>query len=221
MDAWGAVANLLGEEAAMTMPLAVAGGAFALPAVFVLQRAPRPFGWPNGVTTVRLALLALVCGLLAAESISDPMPSRAWLAAALAALAIGLDGLDGWLARRYGPDTAFGARYDMETDAALILAMSAYVVAAGRLDAWILLSGLMRYAFVVAGWLSPALAAPLPPSLRRKAVCVVQLVVLVLLVAPLLEGAAAVLLGAASLILLAWSFAVDVGWLLRNRPAPA
>ena len=34
--------------------------------------------------------------------------------------------------------------------------------------------GLMRYAFVAAGWRWPALARPLPPSLRRKAVCVLQ-----------------------------------------------
>lgn len=221
MDAWAAAAEFGLDEAAMGLPLAVAGGAFALPAVFVLLRAPRPFGWPNTVTTVRLVLLALVCGLLATESTSEPVPSRAWLAATLAALAIALDGLDGWLARRFGPDTAFGARYDMETDAGLILAMCTYVVAAGRLEAWILLSGLMRYAFLAAGWLWPALAAPLPPSFRRKAVCVVQLAALVLLVAPLLEGLGAIVVGAGSLGLLAWSFAVDVGWLLRNRPAPA
>ena len=39
-----------------------------------------------------------------------------------------------------------------------------------------LLSGLLRYAFVAAGWLWPWLRAPLPPSRRRQTICVVQIV---------------------------------------------
>ena len=35
-----------------------------------------------------------------------------------------LDGVDGWLARRSGIASAFGARFDMEIDALLILVLA-------------------------------------------------------------------------------------------------
>ena len=78
--------------------------------------------------------------------------------------------------------------------------------------------GLMRYAFVVAGWIWPRLARPLPPSLRRKAVCVLQLVVLAALISPPLVPPVSAGLAAAALAALAWSFAVDLAWLVRSRP---
>ena len=38
-----------------------------------------------------------------------------------AAAVVALDGVDGWIARRIGRTTVFGARFDMEVDAALML----------------------------------------------------------------------------------------------------
>jgi hypothetical protein len=73
----------------------------------------------------------------------------------------------------------------------------------------------MRYAFVAASWIWPALGAELPPSLRRKAVCVVQGVVLLVALGPIIPRGAGVLVAAGGLALLTWSFAVDVRWALR------
>ena len=43
--------------------------------------------------------------------------------AALAGFALALDGVDGHLARRFDQVSDFGARFDMEVDAALILVL--------------------------------------------------------------------------------------------------
>ena len=85
----------------------------------------------------------------------------------------------------------------------------------GRVGSWVLLIGLMRYGFVAASRFWPALARELPESVRRKAVCVVQGIVLLVALGPIVPGWLAVLACAVALVALAWSFAVDVRWALR------
>ena len=67
----------------------------------------------------------------------------------LAVVALVLDGVDGWVARRTGTVSALGARFDMEVDAFLILVLSVYV--AGSVGPWVLAIGAARYAFWAAG----------------------------------------------------------------------
>ncbi len=148
----------------------------------------------------------------------------AWGLVALAAVAAALDAVDGVLARRSGLASAFGARFDMETDAAFTLLLCALVWQAGQAGPWVLAAGLMRYAFVAAAAAWPWLGAPLLPSRRRQAVCVVQIASLVVCLAPVVPPAGAALLAAASLGLLSMSFAIDVHHLaqarrLERRPA--
>ena len=100
-----------------------------------------------------------------------------------------LDGVDGWLARRSGLASAFGARFDMEVDALLIMALAILAWQHGKAGSWVLLSGLLRYAFVAAGWLAPWMSRPLPPSRRRQTVCVVQIAGLCAAVAPIVPPA--------------------------------
>jgi hypothetical protein len=75
----------------------------------------------------------------------------------------------------------------------------------------------MRYAFVAAAWVVPALTGDLPESLRRKVVCVVQGVVLLVALGPIIPGPMAAFVAATGLVTLTYSFAVDVLWLLRVR----
>jgi len=83
---------------------------------------------------------------------------------------------------------------------------------------WVLLIGALRYVFVAAGWLWPPLARALPPSFRRKVVCVVQGVSLAMLLAPIIAPPASNVIAAVALLLIVYSFAVDVIWLGRHRP---
>jgi phosphatidylglycerophosphate synthase len=138
-------------------------------------------------------------------------------AVVIASVAAALDGVDGWMARRTKTASAFGARFDMETDALLILVLSALVWKSGKTGAWVLASGLMRYAFVAAAAIWPWLHEPLEPSRRRQIICVAQVVALIAALLPSLGPAGASALAAVGLAALAWSFLVDILWLWRLR----
>lgn len=197
---------------------AVVVGAFAAGAVPVLTAAARhlprsPFGAANLVTLLRGAMVALVFGLL----FTEPSPALAWFAVGVAGLALILDGVDGHLARRRGTASAFGARLDMETDALATLVLAALVWHFDKAGAWIVLSGLMRYLFVAAAVVAPWMRRPLPPSRRRKTVCVVQIGALLCCLAPITPPAVSAPVAAAALLALTASFATDVVWLARAR----
>ena len=201
--------------------LAPAAGLLALAAIgaVVLGRLaafhPHPrFGLGNAVTLVRAGGTAVIVALAVEPALVAG--DAAWSALGLALALLALDGVDGWLARRQGLVSAFGARFDLEVDALLVLALAGLALGLGKAGPWVLAIGLMRYAFAAAGWLMPALAAPLPPSERRRAVCALEIAVLALLLAPPLAPPASALLAAAALAALAASFATDVALLLRR-----
>jgi phosphatidylglycerophosphate synthase len=127
-----------------------------------------------------------------------------------------LDGLDGSLARFTRMPSAYGARFDMETDAAFILVLSALVWRHEKAGAWVLWCGLMRYGFVAAGWMLPWLAAPLRATRRGRIVALGQLLGLGVALAPVVPWPASAAVAGVTLAVLAWSFAIDVAWLWRQ-----
>jgi len=173
--------------------------------------APR-FGIANSITAVRASLAVVVVAAIGAST----APAVAWVVVAVSVAATVLDGVDGWAARRFGESSTFGARFDMEVDALLIMALSMLAWTYGKAGVWVLASGLLRYLFVLAGWIWPWMERPLRPSRRRQAVCVIQIVALIVIVSPIASPPASVLIAAAALVVLAWSFAVDTAWLIRQ-----
>jgi phosphatidylglycerophosphate synthase len=182
------------------------------------------FGGANRVTLLRLALACLLGGLPGEAAWAAPLAAEgraalAWGVVALATLTALLDAADGPLARRSGQASAFGARFDMETDAAFILVLCALVWQAGQTGPWVLVAGLLRYAFVAAARPWPWLAAPLAPSRRRQTVCVVQITILIVCLVPIVPPTLATALAAAGLTLLSLSFAIDIT-ILARAPHP-
>ncbi len=184
---------------------------------------PQPFGAANWVTLVRAIFAAALLGGAAGAAWGGLVLGEGvrWAVTAGAAAALALDGIDGALARRLGRESRFGARFDMETDSATILALALLVWLSGQAGAWVLLSGLLRYGFLAAGWLAPALAAPLPPRRRRQTVCVAQMAALILALAPPITGVWGARICLAGLMLLGYSFASDVAWLARRKSEAA
>ncbi|MEK9660169.1 MAG: CDP-alcohol phosphatidyltransferase family protein [Alphaproteobacteria bacterium] len=176
------------------------------------------FGAGNRITLARIIMVCLVGSALGAPAaaLDDRM---LWLLIPIAVIAALLDALDGQVARATGTVSAFGARLDMEADALFILILSALLWHIDKVGAWVIASGLARYAFVASGLALPSLRMPLSPSRRRQTVCVVQVVALIVALAPLVPALAASLIAAAALALLSWSFAIDIAWLLRRRDA--
>ena len=188
----------------------LAGIGYGLVVLALLRR--WQLGPADRVTLARATLIGCVTALVA-ESVLRPEPVA--LLVPLAAVALALDAVDGWVARRTGTVSELGARFDMEADAFLILVLSGYV--AGSLGGWVLALGVMRYAFVAAGWVLPWMRTELPPRYWRKVVAATQGVLLVVTASGLLPRPVAVALVVLALALLVESFGHDVGWLWRHR----
>ena len=223
---------LLGVTAAtfwmLDLPVVYPLGALALyavQAVLILRafpRAPRPplqdwagLGPPSRVTLARGALVFPVAALALVPGVGGT--AGAWWIIALSTVALVMDGFDGWVARRTASSTPFGARFDMELDAFLLMALSVLVWQDGRVGIWVLLIGGLRYLFVTAAIPLPALNGELPPSFRRKVVCVIQGIALLVALGPIIPGPLAVGVSAVALASLLYSFGVDALWLLRKR----
>ena len=180
-----------------------------------LHRPHTRFGSANTVTLVRAAMVCLLASLY-----GEQWGHHALIVTAVAIFALTLDGVDGWLARLRRTESRFGARFDMETDAVLVLVLSLLAWESGRAGGWILAAGLMRYVFVAAAKAWPWLDAPLPPSRRRKTICVLQLIALIACVAPILPDSMRTTAAVAAVAMVSWSFAVDIAWLFGHRHLP-
>lgn len=208
------IATVLAAVTAVSLGVTLAG--YLAGAVFsvLLLRSGYPhgaLGLGNLVTVTRMALAAALLAPLLGVAVP-------WAVVSVATIALVLDGADGWLARREGRVSSFGARLDVEVDSALALILALNVWAAGVTGPLILLLALPRYAFVGAGLVVPWLRQPLPESLARKVVCVVQLAVLVALNSQILPGWFIVTVVAVVAGALVWSFGRDIWWLWRSRP---
>ncbi|SMO87346.1 Phosphatidylglycerophosphate synthase [Paracoccus laeviglucosivorans] len=183
----------------------------ALIARQMLRTYPHPrIGGCNAVTLLRAAI---TCALLA--PLAGGM-AAGWTVAVVASAALMLDGVDGWLARRARLVSGFGARFDMEVDAAFALTLALHAWLGSGIGAGVLLLGLVRYVFVAASLVMPWLRGALPHSFRRKLICVIQLAALIVLQLPPLPPEAAVLLAWSATGVVILSFAIDIRWLWRH-----
>jgi phosphatidylglycerophosphate synthase len=200
----GAAGWTVGIACAVTMAAALAHG---------LARNSDERLAPASWITLARATLAVGVAALAADSFAHDIPVA--LVVTLAAIALCLDPVDGYLARRTGTETELGARFDGEVDAFLILALSVYVAPA--CGAWVLAIGAARYLFLAGEWLLPWMRAPLPPRRWRKLVAATQGVVLTVAAAGVLPLALTQALLLAALALLTASMVECVWWLRRQR----
>lgn len=170
-------------------------------------------GAANRITIGRALIGALVSAL-----IGEPTtPLLAVVIVVLGVTSAVLDGVDGGMARRTGMASAFGARFDVETDAFLIMASSILVWQHGKAGVWVLICGLMRYGFVASGYVLPWMAGPLTPTQRGRTVAVGQVVGLGLALLPPVTRPASSIIAAVTALALTWSFALDVRRLWRAR----
>ena len=158
--------------------------------------------------SVTLARAVLACGVAALTVDSFGGQAPAAILVALSTVALVLDGVDGRVARRTDTTSAFGARFDMEVDAFLIMVLSVYV--ARESGWWVLAMGLARYAFVAAGWVLPWLRGPLPPRQWARVVAAIVGVVLTVAAADILPDAVTTAMLLVALGLLVESFGRSV-----------
>ena len=175
-------------------------------------------GIANVVTLLRSAMIAALCSLLAAPGLLVQSDQLGWTVLAIAIVSLSLDGVDGYFARRQGLSSDFGARFDMEIDSVFALLLALLSWQSGKAGPWVMVLGGMRHLFLAAALAWPWLMAPLPDRFSRKAICVVQIAVLIALLAPIIGGPLSWTIAAVATVLLVYSFGRDVVWLARHRP---
>lgn len=168
-------------------------------------------GLCNIITLARLMLVGVLFTALITKTPPD------WAIFAIATGALMLDGADGWMARKQGLTSTFGAQFDVEVDAIFALILALYAASSGAAGVFVILLGLPHYLF----WLSrlrwPWLNAELTPSFARKAVCVFQIAALIAVQLPFLGRGQLDLVILAVTLSLVWSFGRDILWLWRTK----
>lgn len=182
------------------------------------------FGFANGITLIRALGVCLLFGFISLGlfeildlEINSITEAQLWFVASLIGACLALDGVDGWIARKLRQETAFGALFDQETDAAMIMIAALLVWQADKAGVWVLIAGALRYVFVLAGLFLPWLSGALFPSFRRKLACVVQVGALIFALVPILGRPITEPVAAMSVVFLLLSFLVDTVWLYRNQ----
>ncbi|HET8914860.1 MAG TPA: CDP-alcohol phosphatidyltransferase family protein, partial [Propionibacteriaceae bacterium] len=138
----------------------------------------RSFGVADVVTLSRGLGVCFLAGL-ALQALTGDLARHGVLAMIIMGmLCLTLDGVDGRVARARGETSAFGARFDVETDAAMLVVLSVAVAGLGIAGWWVLAIGTMRYGYVAISLVVPALRTPLPYRYSGKVIAVVQAVAL-------------------------------------------
>ena len=183
------------------------------------------FGAANLITLGRVVGTGWILAWILHSVLLGRTPLIGICIAIVGAICLALDGVDGHVARSRHETSIFGARFDIEADSATALLLSIAVMIFGVAGWWVLLIGLLRYGYVLAGRLLPALQTPLPFSQSRRMIGVGQAILLVmaLLIIGVFPDSGWVswlwLLPAISLTALLWSFGRDVVGQLRSSAA--
>lgn len=168
---------------------------------------------PADWVTAGRAFLGAVCAGLVVLTLIGAVPARSWALPLLLVPTFALDAVDGAVARRTGTVTARGARWDVEVDSAVLLIACLAVVPYAP---WALVMGLARYLFGVAGWLR-GWRSPLPFSQVRRLIGGFQGIAVVIALLPIVPLWLAHAITGLALVLLAYSFGVDIRYQERNR----
>ncbi len=182
-------------------------------AAVLARRRTTGIGPADHMTAARAVLAGGVTALVAQGLVGNVHTATL---VTMAAVALALDLVDGYVARRSGTESAFGARFDMEVDAFLIAVLSVHV-AFGGFGWWVLLIGAMRYLYVAASWALPWLGLPLPPRRSAKVIAAIQGVTLAVAASDLFPERLVRVALVVALALLVQSFGQDCWALWRRR----
>ena len=171
-------------------------------------------GVANGVTLCRGLLVCAVGGFALGR------PPWAWVPAVAFAVAVGLDAVDGAVARRTR-ETALGRRLDETVDGLSVALGSTAAVAFGGLPTWFLLAGAGWVAFAGARYgrrLRGEPIEPLGPSRLRGPIGAAVMAVLAAALTPVAPQPWVTAVAAAVLAALTWSLCRDWAVLTGRWP---
>lgn len=207
-------------SASLVAPVVYGAGATLL---FVHWGSASRFGAANTVTLTRLIGTSWLAALATAAVVTGLGRPALIVVVLVGTSCLLLDHVDGRLARGRGEVSSFGARFDMETDSAMLLVLSVGVAVLGLAGWWVVAIGVMRYACALWSWLVPPLQTKVFYSYARKVVAAIQgIALLFALLAGLVPAvprwvSTSVL--ATAIALLCWSFGRDIVWQFAQHRA--
>ena len=165
------------------------------------------FGGANWITSARLVSLLPLAALVDA---AQPLA-----ASAVAWLVFILDGVDGLVARRTRSESSFGALYDAEVDASFNMLLTWAVFQLGHAGAWVLIGGLLRFAYMLSLHFSRVSDAEAPRTMLGRYVFGLSVSGYTLSLWPF-AAAGSALSGVATL-LLCYSFSRSFQWIFSPQ----
>ena len=170
----------------------------------------KPFaGYANYVTGLRLLLFSTVL-------IVDFGLTPFALGVILAAGAL-LDVVDGYLAKKYNQASTFGQFFDMEVDALFVLAMCFFYYLFKDVPMWVIVPGLLRYAFSVSTKFFPRIG--FKEKKRPYASFIAGVFFTILILSLVLSNAWQIALLGIGSLLIVFSFAISFYEYFSFRPA--
>lgn len=212
----GALAAVTGLDVAGWVTGIACGAGLAVLLARAMAHHRRDGLGPADRVTLTRAVIACGVAALTADSFGGHAPVA--ILVTLSTIGLILDGVDGQVARRTGTVSAFGARFDMEVDAFLVMVLSVYV--GSTTGWWVLAIGLARYLFVAASWALPWLRGSLPPRYWAKVVAAIQGITLTAAAAGFLPDAVTTVVLLIAMALLAESFGRQIWGLWRQAGSP-
>jgi CDP-diacylglycerol--glycerol-3-phosphate 3-phosphatidyltransferase/cardiolipin synthase len=172
------------------------------------------FNLPTALTWLRIVLIPVFVGVYYLPDSLLLLPAKNWIAMGIFAFAAITDWADGYLARRWGQTSAFGAFLDPVADKLIVAAALIMLVWLGRADAWLAIIIIGREIAVSAlrEWmaqLGQAKSVAVAFIGKLKTVAQITAIIALLLDQPLIPGIDTRLLGTVALwvaaILTLWS----------------
>ena len=175
-----------------------------------------PLNLPTAVTWLRILLIPVFVGVYYLPDAWLAPAGKNWLAMSVFAIAAITDWLDGYLARKLGLASAFGAFLDPVADKLMVASALIVLVALGRAEAWLAIIIIGREIAISAlrEWMaqlgaSKSVAVAFVGKLKTTAQ--MTAIIALLLYEPLIPGVPTPLLGTVALwlaaILTLWSMA--------------
>ncbi|WP_152365876.1 CDP-alcohol phosphatidyltransferase family protein [Microlunatus speluncae] len=181
-------------------------------------RTEASIGPANLITLARALLVGGVIALVATTVPNDATPTQRLLTVVLAVVAVILDGVDGRVARWTRTSSAFGARFDIEIDSVLALALA--IGLAWTLSPLALVIGLARYLYLAGARIWPWLNIPLPSRQSRKVIGLLGGIALIFAAAEVTSDPVAIGVLAVAAAAVVFSFGRDIVAQFRlTRPA--
>lgn len=187
-------------------------GSIILFTIYVLRlnsynrQMPLIIGYANWVSLIRL--LIIISLFASYPNLNDTELFGLFL------IAICLDGVDGYLARRFGHTSEAGGKFDMEIDAFLVFVLSWIHVDLQNLTWFILIPGGLRYIYEIPLFWLPKKGKEILPKIVRSTIAVFFF--LSLLIPFLTEEPSFVLITYISGALIICSFIISFFYQLKN-----